>query len=101
MIGFASFNREMTDYYFNRFKYWNSDQIDRKKEAYNSFYLLDGTFIKKIYDIDVVKDLFTFDQFILCGPLNLIYIRESVYRSNLRWNQDIPEEFRIIRMNEY
>ena len=101
MIGFASLDREMTDYYFDRFRYLNSDQIDKKREAYNSFYLLDGTFVKKIYDIDVIKDIYTFDQFILFGPLNILLLKEPVYRANLKWNDTIPEEFRIIRVNAY
>ena len=100
-IGFTSVNRETTDYYFERFRYINRDQIDRDREAYHSFYLLDGTFIKKIYDIKGVQNKLTFDQFIFIGPANIMLLKEGALVRYIKWNNIIPEEFRIIRINEY
>ena len=101
LIGFMSVDRETTDYYFERFRYFNREQIDQDKEAHCSFRFLDGTTIKKIYDIDGVKDIYTFDQFIFFGPSCIMLLKESAIANKIRWNDFIPEEFRIIRVNAY
>ena len=99
MIGFSCLNIDKLDELFERFLYVNRERIVNR--GYHSCELDDGTIIKKIYNIENMSKYYVFDQFIFGGEIVLTRLREPFFRKIIKWNESIPEEFRILYWNKY
>ena len=99
MIGFTCINLDKIDYFFERFLYANRDRIKTRGDHFCEF--IDGTIVKKIYNIDNMSKYYYFDQFVIAGELVLGRIKEPYLRKIIRWSDKVPEEFRIVYWDNY
>lgn len=99
MIGFTCTDINRIDELFDRFLY--SIRTDISTRGNHSCTLKDGTVIKKIYNIENMSKYYIFDQLILGGQITFSRIKEPIYRKQIRWNENVPEEFRVQYWNNY
>jgi len=96
LIGFRSAEdtRELTDKYFDYFRFTNRDNIIEQGTSF--FILNDGTKVAKIYT-NRDNRLHTFDQYIIADNACGVYarIRQQYLTKGIKWSDKIPEEFRI------
>lgn len=98
-IGFISDTFEHTENLFERFLFENNFQIEKRGSSWAEF--KDGTIVERFYNIPEWNKGHRIDQIIIAGPSAIMMTKESVIVSELAWNvfSEIPEEFRIIRVD--
>lgn len=98
-IGFISDTFEHTESLFERFLFENKFQIEKRGSSWAEF--KDGTVVERFYNINEWNRSHRIDQLIIAGPPAIMMTKESVIIKELAWNvlSDIPEEFRIIRVD--
>ena len=98
-IGFISDTFEHTEDLFERFLFENKFQIEKRGSSWAEF--KDGTIVERFYNIPEWNKSHRIDQLIIAGPPAIMMTKESVIINKIAWNtcSNIPEEFRIIRMD--
>lgn len=98
-IGFISDTFEHTENLFERFLFENKFQIAKRGKSWAEF--TDGTLVERLYNIPAWNKTHRLDQLIIAGPAAIMMPQESVIINKVAWNvcSNIPEEFRIIRVD--
>ena len=98
-IGFISDTFEHTEDLFERFLFENKFQIEKRGSSWAEF--KDGTIVERFYNILEWNKSHRIDQLIIAGPSAIMMTQESVIVNKIAWNtcSNIPEEFRIIRVD--
>ena len=98
-IGFISDTFEHTEDLFERFLFENKFQIEKRGSSWAEF--KDGTIVERFYNIPEWNKSHRIDQLIIAGPSAIVMTQESVIVNKIAWNtcSNIPEEFRIIRVD--
>lgn len=98
-IGFISDTFEHAESLFERFLFENKFQIEKRGSSWAKFE--DGTIVERFYNIPEWNKSHRIDQLIIAGPSAIMMTKESAIVDKLAWNtlSDIPEEFRVIRVD--